>query len=142
MPPGNISRYEKKLLNLSDMEGAVSPHQAQVKGALKIRASALDFVGDAAALAVYLGGRVAKLSIGEDWAVSKEIFPGVVIYFAFNRGDEEFPARLLALYGGEKIRTIKGDELATITISCANQILRYVRENNADKKLPEICYRV
>ncbi len=137
-----MSREEKKILNLADIEGPLSPHQAQVKGALKMRAGALNFVRDIDVLAEYLGGRVEQLGSGEDWAVSKEIYPGVSIYFAYFRGDEEFPARLLALYGGEKIRSVKGDELAAITICCANQILRYVRDNNVDKELPEICYRV
>jgi hypothetical protein len=66
----------------------------------------------------------------------------VRIYFVFNRSDDEFPARLRSLYGGEKIRDIKGDELATITISMANQMVRYVRAANQHMKLPEICHKV
>ena len=131
-----------KLLNLADIEGKTSPHQLQVKGALKMRASALVYVRDVGALAGYLGGRVEVLGLDEDWAVSKELYPGVIIYFAFNKADDEFPARLRALYGGEKVRMIKGDELATITISLANQLLRYVRESNPGAKLPEVCYKV
>ena len=51
-------------------------------------------------------------------------------------------ARLRALYSGDKIRMIKGDELATITVSLANQLLRYVREANPGVKLPDVCYKV
>lgn len=131
-----------KLLNLADIEGKISPHQLQVKGALKMRASALAYVSDAGALAQYLGGTVEVLGLGEDWAVNKELYPGVIVYFAFNKADDEFPARLRALYGGEKVGMIKGDELANITISLANQLLRYVRESNPGVKLPEVCYRV
>jgi len=99
-------------------------------------------VTDAAGLAEYLGGFVEKVGIGEDWAVAKELFPGVIIHFAFNHADPEFPARLQAFYSGKKIKLIHGDELATMTVSLANQLLRYVREENPDKKLPEVCYKV
>ena len=131
-----------KLLSLADIEGKVSPHQMQVKGALKMRAAALEYVKDVEALADYIGGRVENPGIGEDWAVAKELYPGVTVHFIYNRADDEFPARLRALYSGAKIRMIKGDELATITISLANQLLRYVREANPGVKLPEVCYRV
>jgi len=131
-----------KLLSLADIEGKVSPHQMQVKGALKMRAAALEYVRDVKALADYIGGRVEKPGIGEDWAVSKELYPGVAVHFAYNRADDEFPARLRALYSGAKIRMIKGDELAMITISMANQLLRFIREANPGVKLPEVCYKV
>jgi hypothetical protein len=131
-----------QFLSLADIEGKVSPHQLQVNGSLKQRASALELVQDVTALAACLGGEVIRLDIGEDWAVAREIYPGVRIYFVFNRGDEEFPARLRSLYGGEKISSIKGDELATLTISMANQMVRHVREINPGIKLPEICYKV
>jgi hypothetical protein len=131
-----------KLLGLADIEGKVSPHQLQVKGALKMRAAALAWVKDVRALADYMGGKVDVPGIGEDWAVFKELYPGVTVHFIFNRADDEFPARLRALYSGDKINMIKGDELATVTISLANQMLRYVREANPGVKLPEVCYKV
>lgn len=131
-----------RLLSLADIEGKVSPHQLQVKGSLKMRAAALEYVKDTAGLAGYLGGRVERPGIGEDWAVCKDLYPGVTVHFIFNRADDEFPARLRALYSGDKIKMIKGDELATITTSLANQLLRYVREANPEAKLPEVCYRV
>ena len=137
-----MDKHQDKLLSLADIEGKVSPHQSQVKGGLKQRAPALELMQDVKALAAYLGGQVEKPAIGEDWAVSKQPYPGVCIYFVFNKGDNEFPARLRALYSGDKVRDIKGEELATITISMANQMVRYVRDTNPDKKLPEICKRV
>jgi hypothetical protein len=130
------------LFSLADIEGKTSPHQLQVKGALKMRAAPLEYVKDVEALAAFLGGNLARPKIGEDWAVSKEIFPGVSVCFVFNRSDDEFPARLRALYSGDKISMIKGDELATITVSLANQLLRYVREANPGVKLPDVCYKV
>jgi len=137
-----MAEKDDRLFSLADIEGKTSPHQLQVKGALKMRAAPLELVTDVEALAAFLGGSIVEPGIGEDWAVSKEIYPGVSVYFVFNRSDSEFPARLRALYSGGKIRMIKGDELATITVSLANQLLRYVREANPGVKLPEICYRV
>ena len=131
-----------KLLSLADIEGKVSPHQMQVKGALRMRAAALEYVRDVQALADYTGGSVEATGIGEDWALCKELYPGVTVHIVFHRADDEFPARLRALYSGDKINMIKGEELATITISLANQLLRYVRETNTGIKLPEVCYRV
>jgi len=131
-----------RLLSLVDIEGKTSPHQLQVKGALKMRAAPLEYVKDIDSLAAFLGGNIERPGIGEDWAMSKEIFPGIMVHIIFNRSDDEFPARLRALYSGDKIRMIKGEELATITISLANQLLRYVRETNPHAKLPDVCYRV
>jgi hypothetical protein len=131
-----------KLFNLAELEGKISPHQGQVKGGLRVRAAALEFVQDVEALARYLGGNVETLGIGEDWAVSKEFFPGAIVHFIFNKADDEYPAQFRALYSGERITTIHGDELATLTIYLSNQLLRYVRESNPDKKLPEVCYKV
>jgi hypothetical protein len=113
-----------------------------VKGALKMRAASLEHVKDAASLGVFIGGRVEEAGEDADWAVSKELYPGVTAYLFFSRADAEFPSRLRALYGGDKIRMVKGDELATLTVSLANQCLRYVRESSPDVKLPEVCYRV
>ncbi len=114
----------------------------QVNGALRQRAASLEYVKDVEVLADYIGGRVETPGRGEDWAVSKDLYPGVTVHFVFNRADNEFPARLRALYSGDKIKMIKGDELATITISLANQLLRYVRETNPGVKLPDVCYKV
>jgi hypothetical protein len=137
-----MGKLNIKLYNLAELEGKISPHQGQVKGGLRMRAAALEFVTDVEALAQYLGGNVEKLGLGEDWAVSKEFFPGVSVHFIFNKADAEFPAMLRALYSGERVRTVHGDELANLTLSFSNQLLRYVRESNPDKKLPEVCYRV
>ena len=137
-----MPKEDGKLYSLADLEGKVSPHQLQVRGALKMRAAALAWVKDVEALAAYLGGTVVEPAGGGDWAVSKELYPGVVVHFIFPRGDSEFPPVLRALYGGAKIDTVKGDELATVTISAANQLLRFVRESNPGVKLPEVCYKV
>jgi hypothetical protein len=133
---------DKKLISLQQIEGAVSPHQKQIDHALRARKEALEYVTDVSELAKFIGGKVESLGIGEDWAVSKEIFPGVRVFFVFNRADDEFASNLKVLFSGDRIKMMRGEDLAGFVILYAIHMLRYVRDSNTDKKLPEICYRV
>jgi hypothetical protein len=132
---------DKKLISLQEIEGAVSPHKKQIDMALKARKAALDYVTDIAKLAEFIGGRVESLGIGEDWAVSKEIFPGVNIFFVYNRGDDEFESRLKVLFSGDRLKIMSGEDLAVFAIFYSTHMVRFVRESNPGKKLPEVCYR-
>jgi len=131
-----------KLISLREIEGAVSPHQGQVERALKARQEALEYVADVSKLADFMGGKVESLGLKEDWAISKEIFPGVKVFFIYNRADDEFPGSLRVLFSGDRIHLLSGEDLAGIVIAYVTHMLRYVRESNPDKKLPEVCYRV
>jgi len=133
---------DKKLISLSEIEGAASPHQKQLERALSARKEALEFVADPSKLAGFIGGRVESLGIGEDWAVSKEIFPGVQVFYVFRRADDEFPSSLKVLFSGDNIKMMKGEDLTGFVILYLIHMLRYVRASNPDKKLPEVCYRV
>ena len=132
----------KKLISLREIEGAVSPHSGQVERALKLRQQALEYVTDVAGLAEFIGGKVESLGIKEDWVVSKEIYPGVLVYFVYNRADDEFPGNLRVLFSGDRLKLMSGEDLAGLVIVYVSHMLRYVRESNPDKKLPEVCYRV
>ena len=133
---------DKKLISLQEIEGAISPHTKQVDVALKTRKEALEYVSDVPKLAEFIGGKVESLGIGEDWAISKEIFPGVLVFFAFNRADDEFPSSLKVLFSGDRIKLMKGEDLAGFVILYVIHMLRYVRDSNPGKQLPEVCYRV
>jgi hypothetical protein len=133
---------DKKLISLQQIEGAISPHQKQIDMALKIRKEALEYVTDVSELARFIGGNAESLGIGEDWAISKEVFPGVQVFFVFNRADDEFASNLKVLFSGDRIKMMRGEDLAGFVILYAIHMLRYVRDSNPDKKLPEICYRV
>ena len=133
---------DKKLISLQQIEGAVSPHQKQIDHALRARKEALEYVADVSKLAEFIGGKVESLGMGEDWAVSKEIFPGVQVFFVFNRADDEFESSLKVLFSGDRIKMMRGEDLAGFVILYAIHMLRYVRDSNPDKKLPEVCYRV
>ena len=132
----------KKLISLREIEGAVSPHSGQVERALKLRQQALEYVTDVAGLAEFIGGKVESLGIKENWAISKEIYPGVLVYFVYNRADDEFPGNLRVLFSGDRLKLMSGEDLAGLVIVYVSHMLRYVRESNPDKKLPEVCYRV
>jgi hypothetical protein len=137
-----MSATDEKLVTLREIEGKHSPHQGQVDHALRLRAAALGFVEDASALAAFIGGSSVALGYKEDWAVKKEIFPGVVAYYIFNRADDEFPATLKAMFSGDKLDLMSGEDLAGFVIPTVSHMLRYVRLSNPDKELPEVCYRM
>jgi len=133
---------DKKLISLQEIEGAVSPHKKQIDMALKARKEALEYVADVSGLAEFIGGKVETLEMGEDWAVSKEIFPGVQVFFIFNHADDEFASNLKVLFSGDRIKLMKGEDLAGFVILYVIHMLRYVRDSNPGKQLPEVCYRV
>ena len=142
IPWNRVAKNKPKMVSLREIEGAVSPHQSQVERALKAKQEALGYVADVFALAGFIGGRVEHLGIGEDWAISKEIFPGVAVFFLYNRADDEFPGSLRVLFSGERLSLMSGEDLASMVINYVSHMLRYVRETNPDRKLPEVCYRV
>jgi len=133
---------DKKLIGLQEIEGVVSPHQKQIDMALKTRKEALEYVADVSKLAEFIGGKVESLGMGEDWAISKEVFPGVQVFFIFNHADEELPSNLKVLFSGDRIKLMRGEDLAGFIILYVIHMLRYVKESNPGKSLPEVCYRV
>src|SRR4030042_1444776 len=133
---------DKKLIGLQEIEGAVSPHQKQIGMALNARKEALEYVTDVSKLAEFVGGKVESLGMGEEWAISKGVFPGVEVFFIYNRADDEFPSNLKVLFSGDRIKLMRGEDLAVFVIFNVNHMLRYVRDSNPGKHLPEICYRV
>jgi hypothetical protein len=133
---------DNKLISLQQIEGAISPHQKQIDHALKARKESLEYVADVSKLAEFIGGKVESLGMGEDWAISKEIFPGVQVFFVFNHADDEFESNLKVLFSGDRIKMMSGEDLAVFVIFYVNHMVRYIRDSNKDKKLPEVCYRV
>jgi len=66
----------------------------------------------------------------------------VDVFFIFNRADEELPSSLKVLFSGDRIKLMRGEDLAGFAILYIIHILRYVKESNPGKNLPEVCYRV
>src|SRR4030042_2666049 len=135
-----MSLKDKKLLTLKEIEGPLCTHDGFLKREVERRKEALDYVDDVSKLSKYIGGIVISLGISEDWAIKKEVFPGIEIIFLYNKADEEFPGNLRILYSGSEIRKIHGEDLADLTIACVNHMLRYVRDTIENP--PEICKRV
>jgi hypothetical protein len=137
-----MAATDEKLISVREIEGKHSPHQGQIDRALRQRAAALGFVEDVSALAAFIGGSSVNLGHKEDWAIRKEIFPGVVAYYIFNRADDELPASVKVLFSGDKLDLLSGEDLAGFVIPTVSHMLRYVRLANPDKELPEVCYRM
>ena len=137
-----MSDKKHGLVSLREIEGKISPHQGQIDRALKLRAEALNYVDDVETLAEFIGGKTETPGRGQDWVISREIFPEVIVYFVFRKSDDEFPASLQVLFSGERLGLMSGEDLAGMVIHTVSHMLRYVRLANKDKKLPEVCYRV
>jgi hypothetical protein len=135
-----MSLKDNDLLSLKEIEGPTTTHDEFVKHEVARRKDALDCVDNAARLAEYIGGEIISLKLREDWAIKKEIFPGINILFIYNRADDEFPSNLRVLYSGERILATRGEDLADLTIACINQMLRYVKETVETP--PKICTRM
>ena len=133
---------DRKLVSLREIEGPASPHQRQLDTALKTRQEALEHVTDVCGLAEFIGGEVQALNLGEDWALSKKIYPGVAAFFVFNHADEELPSSLKVLFSGDNLKLVRGEELAGFAILYVSHMLRFIKETNHDKVLPEVCYKV
>lgn len=131
---------ERSLISLKEIDGPTTPHDAFLKRAVDIRKEALTFVDDVDKLADYVGGKIESLGLHEDWAIQKEVFPGVQIHFIFNKANDEFPASLRVFYSGQRLRGVSGEDLVELTIACLNHMLRYVKQTVANP--PEICSRV
>lgn len=129
-------------MTLKEIEGPQSSHDGYVKRELDRRKEALKYVENVVGLAEYIGGKVEYLGLREDWAIRKEIFPGINIIFAYNRADEEFPSSLRVFFSGERVQEMPGEDLMELTIACVNHMLRWVRETHRGERLPEMCYRV
>ena len=131
-----------ELKSLREIAGVTPAHYSFLKGETIKRKEALEHVTDVAGLAKHLGGSVEQLGLGEDWAIKKEIFPGVEIFFVYRAADEDFPSDFRILYKGDKITDVQGGDMVTLTIGCINHMLRYVREGESVGTIPQICYRV
>lgn len=129
----------KKFFTLKEIEGVISTHDIYLKHEISRRTEAFEYIDDIKKLAEYIGGEVCSLNIKCDWTIKKEFFPGVEAYFLYNHKDEEFPASLNVIFSGERVKNVKGDDLATLVISTINHILRYIKISNPDRNLPEIC---
>ncbi|MFH1087139.1 MAG: DUF3786 domain-containing protein [Chloroflexota bacterium] len=134
--------HNSQWLTLKEIEGPSTTHDAYLKREIAHRQGALEYADDLTGLATYVGGEVMTPQWGADWVMRKELFPGVAVLYLYTRGDNEFPALLRVLYSGDRVRNVTGEDLAALTISGINHMLRFVRDTYQGKPLPEICHRV
>ncbi|MDI7261609.1 MAG: DUF3786 domain-containing protein [Thermodesulfobacteriota bacterium] len=133
---------DKEFLTLKEIEGVVV-HDLYLKKEVARRAEAFEYLDDVRGMAEYVGGEsIVPPPIRCDWMVKKLFYPGVESYFLYNRKDEEFPPSMQILFSGEKVRELKGDDLAVLAIATINHMIRYIRRSHPEKSLPEICHVV
>ncbi len=118
----------KKLYAVRDLEGVVSPHDGSLKRGLDHRKETFRGFKDIAGLARHIGGEVESLGLHETWAIRKEFFPGVEVHFIYDEADDEFPSRLRALFSGDNIRSMKGEDMYDAAIFIANYMVEYVKK--------------
>ena len=129
------------LISLRQIEGMATSHHDFVKREMERRIEALEYVDDLSGLAEYIGGEVEHSETGRGM-IKKEVFPGVNVHFIYEQGDEEFPSNIRVLYSGERVRSVPGEDLSHFALGYANHMLRYIREVNPGKELPQICHVV
>jgi hypothetical protein len=122
---------EKKTISLREIEGPASPHQVQLENALRARASSFAHVSDVTALARFIGGIVEPLGLGEDWTVSKELFPGVIVHFVFFHADDELPGDLKVRFSGDRAAQVSADILTALSVSYIGYMGNYLEQMNA-----------
>lgn len=130
---------DNEFLTLKEIEGVVV-HDLYLKKEVARRSEAFEYLDDVDKMAQYIGAeRVFSLPIRCDWMVKKQFYPGVEVYFLYNRKDEEFPPSMQVLFSGEKVRELQGDDLAVLSIATINHMIHYIRLSSPGKPLPEIC---
>lgn len=133
---------DKEFLTLKEIEGVVV-HDLYLKKEVARRSEPFEYLDDVEKMTQYIGGeQVASPPIRCDWMVKKQFYPGVEGYFLYNRKDEEFPSSMQVLFSGEKVRELKGDDLAVLAIATINHMIHYIRLMNPHRVLPEICHVV
>lgn len=123
-----MSEVDRKLYAIRDLEGVVSPHDSSLKRGLEQRKEAFRGFKDIAGLARHIGGEVESLNLGETWAIRKELFPGVEMHFVYDEADDEFPSRFRALFSGDNIRGMKGEDMYDAAIFTVNYMVGYAKK--------------
>lgn len=129
------------LVTIKEIEGVLATHDNYLKHEMAKRSEPFEYLDDVTKLAEYIGGVVESIKPG-DWAIGKELFPGVNVHFVYQHGDDEFPSNLRLLFNGDRAKAVPGEDLVGIVIGYVNHMLRYIRETNSDKQLPQVCYQV
>ena len=130
---------DKEFLTLKEIEGVVV-HDLYLKKEVARRAVAFEYVDDVEKMTQYIvGERIDSPPIRCDWMIRKQFYPGVEAYFLYNHQDAEFPPSMQVLFAGEKVRELKGDDLAVLAITTINHMIHYICHSSPEKALPEIC---
>lgn len=115
-----------KLVNLSEIEGVISPHSEFLKYQSKLRSKYFKGVKNVEDIAKFVGGEKVDLKVGETWCIKKEIFPEVEIYIIFYEAEEEFEEDIKVIFGGERVKNVPGEDLSSLAIFVINHLIRKI----------------
>src|SRR5271157_1436032 len=100
----------------------------------------------ATVLASRLGGDSTPINFNEEWVITKAMFPGVILHFAYNYTGDEFgdgkSDDLSILFSGEEVRLVPGEDLASYAELLAEYMDRLLdgmeNESLVDSKLSQM----
>ncbi len=142
MSDRGIEGDKMKYFTLKEIEKVIM-HDIYLKNEANRRAIAFEYIDDIYKMAEFISAEVIKQpEIRCSWMIKKEFFQEVECYLLYNHKDEEFPASLQVLFSGTRVMEVQGEDLANLTIATINHILRYIKKNNPNKELPQICNMV
>ncbi len=129
----------KIFLTLKEIEGVIV-HDVYLKKEVERRVNAFEYLDDLDKMVESIGGDLVKPPpVRCDWMLRKVFFPEVECYFLYHHKDEEFPGSMQILFSGERVKELKGDDLAVLAITTINHMIRYIKRSHPEKSLPEIC---
>lgn len=129
----------KVFMTLKEIEGVIV-HDVYLKKEVERRAFVFEFLKDISGAVDFVAGELlSPPPIRCTWAVKKVFFPEVECYFLYNHKDDELPASMQVLFAGERVKQLKGDDLASLAITTINHMIRFIRHSNPGVALPEIC---
>ncbi len=126
---------------IEDVQSVSSPHEAELKELGKKWVSEFRDFGEKELdkFSRLIGAKKENLQIDEEWAITKEFFPGVNNHISYHYYGEEFKSvgeedQLRFLFSGERVQDVTGEDLVGLIEIKFRYIDRYLSEKTAPKK--------
>jgi hypothetical protein len=85
-----------------------------------------------------IGGKIENIGVGEDWTMTKELYPEVKIHMAYTYYGDEFGDSEIDgvkfLFSGERIKWITGEDLASFVDLTVNYQKRALQNRKVSEK--------
>ena len=128
-----------KISEIDLIKGIVTPHQRDLDDLTKKNIDVLRKVKDIQIKKINdaLDSISVELDLGEDWAISKEFFPGVELIVLYQYYGDEFGAgvaedEIQVVYSGDNVLAVSGEDLMHFTEILLNFMSRIVTGNKIE----------